>query len=213
MSLFNYRTRIDPINALQARIAKTEKLLKALKFWEVNDISLGDKTLRRRKVTPSLMMGVVGRGPWFDVNGLDRTAIGAGSGGVTSLVAGSGITVSAATGAVTVSHDWSKWEFGFSVAAEIVQVNAGEIQDSLLSVVTAAAANISVPNVGTTYIYVEYTYGGAATILGSTARPAMEETKYRRILHQWTVVGGVATLGKISHIGNIVIPGTFAQEA
>ncbi len=106
------------------------------------------------------------------------------------------------------------YEFGiYSITANVVRVNAGEIQDSLQNVVTADADNITIEPTGTTYIYVQYTYGGAAVIKGSTARPVMSELTYRRILHQWTLVGGVATLSKISHIGNIVIPGTFATEA
>ena len=209
MSVFNYNTKIDRIGSLQARIAKLEKLLKALKFWEVNDIQLGDDILKRRKVTPSLAVGVVAKGPWFDVD------MGAGTGGgVTSIVAGSGITVSAATGDVTVSHDWAKYEFGiYSITDKVVRVNAGEVQDSLLNPKTAGAEDITVADSGITYIFLEYTYGGALSIKGSTSRPVMDATTYRRILHWWQVVDGLATLIKISPIGNIVIPGTFASEA
>ena len=206
MSVFNYNTKIDRVGSLQARIAKLERILSRLKFWEVNNIQLGDDVLKRRKVTPTLTTGTVAKGPWFDVNLGDE-------GGVTSVVAGSGITVSAATGDVTVAHDWAKYEFGiYSITAKVVRVNAGELQDSLLATKTANAVNITVADSGTTYIFLEYTYGGALSTKGSTVRPVMDATTYRRILHKWTVVDGVAVLGAISHLGNIVIPGTFAAE-
>lgn len=209
MSVFNYRSKMDPIEGLRSRVGKLEKLLKALRFWEVNDIQLGNNVLRRRRVTPSVGVGVVGRGPWFDVElGIDADDA------VTSLTAGSGITVSAATGAVTVSHDWSLYEFGiYSITDAVVRVNAGELQDSLLNAKTSNAVDLTIVAGGTNYIFVEYTYGGAIETKVSTTRPVMDATTYRRILHWWTLVDGVATLGKISHIGNIVIPGTFASEA
>jgi len=200
MSVFNYNTKISPTGMLQARIAKLERILRRLKFWEVNNTQLGDDVLKRRKVTPALATGTVAKGPWFDVEMGDE-------GGVTSLVAGSGITVSSDTGDVTVSHDWAKYEFGiYSITAKVVRVNAGEVNDSLLDTKTANAVDITVADSGTTYIFLEYTYGGALSIKGSTVRPVMDATTYRRILHWWQVVDGLATLIKISHIGNIVIP-------
>jgi len=108
----------------------------------------------------------------------------------------------------------SYWEFGvYSITSKVVRVNAGEVNDSLLNTKTAGAADITVADSGTTYIFLEYTYGGTLSIKGSTARPVMDATTYRRILHKWTVVDGVAVLGTVSHLGNIVIPGTFASEA
>ena len=95
----------------------------------------------------------------------------------------------------------------------VVWFIGGELNDSLLDTKTASAVNITVADSGTTYIFVEYIYGGAISIKGSTSRPVMDATTYRRILHKWTVVDEVAVLGTISHIGNIVIPGTFASEA
>jgi hypothetical protein len=193
MSLFNYNTRIDPIGSLQARVAKIEKLLKALKFWEVNDTAMGDKTLRRRKVTPSLTIGAVGRGPWFDIVGLNRISIGSGGTGT--------------------SASYSDYEFGFTTpTTATVTVNAGELQDSALAVKTVASAAIEVTGLTTFFIYVQYIFGGTPVILGSTTRPTIDATTIRIILHTWTLVGGVATLSKIGHLGNIYIPGTFATQ-
>ena len=209
MSVFNYKSRRDPLEGLRSRVAKLEKIFKALRFWEVNDIQQGSKVLKRRRVSPSVGIGMVGRGPWFDVKvGIDTDDA------VTSLTAGSGITVSAATGAVTVSHDWAKYEFGiYSITGAVVRVNAGEIQDSLLNVKSAGAVDLTIVAGSTNYIFVEYTYGGAVATKVSTTRPVMDATTYRRILHWWTLVDGVATLAKISHLGNIVVPGIFASEA
>ncbi|MFA5151098.1 MAG: hypothetical protein WC554_00915 [Clostridia bacterium] len=190
MSVFNYKSKRDPLEGLRAEVARIRKCLKALKFWEVNDITFGDKVLRRRRVTPNPSCGTVAKGQWFDVNGLDRTEIGDG-GGIT---------------------DWSDWEFGFETpTTDVVAVNAGELQDSMLAYKAVAAANITVTGAGTFYIYVQYTYGSGytPTIVGSETRPTMDALTYRRILHTWTLVNSVATLSKIGHIGNIMIPGTF----
>lgn len=76
MSVFNYHTRADPLEVLRSRVGKIEKLIKALKFWEVNDTALGDDVFKRRKVTPNLGVGVVGRGPWFKVDMGAGTGVG-----------------------------------------------------------------------------------------------------------------------------------------
>ncbi len=189
MSVFNYRTKRDPLDGLRSEVAKIRKCLKALIFWEVNDMGLGDNYLRRRKVTPSPGMGVVARGPWFNVMGFDGTD----------------------SGTSTVSY--ADYEFGFATpTAAVVSVNAGELQDSMLAYKAVAMANITVTGAGTFYIYVQYVYGSGntPTILGSETRPIMDALTYRRILHTWTLVSGKATLSKIGHIGNIMIPGTFA---
>lgn len=191
MSIFNYKTQKDPLEGLANRVSKLEKIFRNLKFWEVNDVSQGDKVLRRRKVTPSITIGTVGRGPWFDVTGLNRTAIGTGSG----------------------SASYSDYEFGFATpTTAVVAVNAGELQDSMLAVKTVAAANITVTGATTFFIYVQYPYGGTPTIVGSATRPTMDATTYRVILHQWLLVGTVATLQKISHLGNVTISGTFSTQ-
>jgi hypothetical protein len=224
MSVFNYKSKRDPLEGLRSRVSKIEKLLKRLVFWEVNDIGLGDDVLKRRKVTPSLIMGSASRGPWFKVDmgaggGSDLTV--AETDGSPSVAKVEEIRFQSGDFTVTDNGDksvtisaWSKWEFGIqSIVGDKVTVNAGEVQDSLLNAKTASTAEITIAEVGMTYIFLEYTYGGAVEIKGSTTRPVMDATTYRRILHWWYLVDGVATLSKVSHIGNIVIPGTFASEA
>ena len=190
MSLFNYRTKKDTLEGLGARVSRLEKIMRNLKFWEVNDISQGSRVLRRRRVTPSVAVGAVGRGPWFDVDGLNREAIGSG----------------------TTSYE--DFLFGFATpTSNTVTVNAGELQDSMLAVKAVASATVTVTNDPVFYIYVQYTYGSAntPTILGNATRPVMSATVYREILHTWTLsAGSVATLSRIYRVGSIVIPGTFA---
>lgn len=192
MSIFNYKTRRDPIEALRAEVARISKCLKALRFWEVNDIQQGPNILRRRRVSPSPQMGVVGRGPWNDITGLNFEYGGGGGD----------------------AADYEDYLFGFAIpTTAVVTVNAGELQDSALAYKAVATANITVTGAGTFYIYVQYIYGSGntPTILGSATRPIMDALTYREILHSWTLVSGsLATLSKIYRLGAIVIPGTFA---
>lgn len=191
MSIFNYNTKVDSIAGLGNRIAKLEKIFRNLKFWEVNDQTLGFRTLKRRKVTPSVTLGTVGRGQWFDVTGLSGTAMGSGSG----------------------TTSYADYEFGFTTpTTAVVAVNAGELQDSALAVKVIATANKTITTGTVNYIYVQYVFGGTPTIEVSQTRPTTDATTVRVILHQWTLVASVATLSKISHLGNISIFGTFGTQ-
>jgi len=125
MSIFNYRTKKDTLEGLGARVSRLEKIMRNLKFWEVNDISRGSRVLRRRRVTPSVAVGAVGRGPWFDVDGLSREAIGSS----------------------TTSSSYKDFLFGFATpTSNTVTVNAGELQDSTLAVKVVARKTVTVTN-------------------------------------------------------------------
>lgn len=190
MSIFNYNTTRDPIEGLASRIARMERIFRNLKFWEVNDVALGANVLKRRKVTPSILIGSVGRGEWHDILGMGNSAMG--SGGTTS---------------------YADYEFGFATpTTAVVSVNSGELQDSALAVKVVATADKTIATGTVNYIYVQYVFGGTPTIEVSQTRPTVDATTTRIILHQWTLVGGVATLSKISHLGNIYIPGTFGTQ-
>jgi hypothetical protein len=105
MSIFNYKSQKDPWEGLASRIAKLEKILRLLKFWEVNDTSQGPSVLKRRRVTPSVSIGTVGHGEWNPITGLSNISIGTGTGGVTQITAGTLITLNpvGGTGNVTVN--------------------------------------------------------------------------------------------------------------
>jgi hypothetical protein len=189
MSIYNYKSKRDPLESLANRVAKIEKIFRLLKFWEVNDVALGANVIKRRKVTPSITIGTVGRGEWHDITGFNNVK---GGGGTTS---------------------YADYLFGFTTpTTAVVVVNAGELQDSALAVKTVATANITVTGATTYYIYVQYVFGGTPTIEGSLTRPTVDATTFRVILHTWTLVGTVATLSKIYHTGAIIIPGTFGTQ-
>lgn len=189
MSIFNFNTQKNSLEGLGSRVARLESILRNLKFWEVNGTDQGAKILKRRRVTPSVTLGSVGRGEWNYVTGLSGTAIGSGSGTAT----------------------YSDYLFGFTTpTTDTVTVNAGELQDSMLAVKVVASAPLTITGATTNYIYVQYAYGGTASIAVSTTRPVMDAANYREILHTWTLVGTVATLSKIYKLGTIVISGTFA---
>lgn len=189
MSVFNYRTDKDNLQTLGSRITKIEKILKALRFWEVNDVSQGPNVLKRRRVTPSIGMGSVARSNWAEITGLNHI-YGGGSG----------------------TSSYADYLFGFATPiTAIVTVNAGELQDSMLAVKAVATADITVTDVPVYYIYCQYVYGtgNTPTILGSATRPVMDALTARVILHTWKLTAGVATLIKIYHTGCINIWGTF----
>lgn len=103
MSTFNYRTKKDPLESLNARVERLESILRKLEIWIVNDISQGANRLRRRKIRPVVDSGAVYKGPWFDVDVFsDEFLLGK---FVSKIVAGSNITISPTTGvgAVTIT--------------------------------------------------------------------------------------------------------------
>lgn len=121
MSAFNYRTKKESYSGLADLVYRIARIIEKLVFWEVNDIALGAERLRRRRVKCLLTNGIVSKGPWFEIDtgGVDSIVAGAGisispttglgdvtitNTGVTQLAAGTGLSVSAGTGSVTISH-------------------------------------------------------------------------------------------------------------
>lgn len=165
MSIFNYTTKRDSTAGLASRIAKLEKIFRNLKFWEVNDVSQGSNILRRRKVTPSLLIGSVGHGEWHDVLGMGNSAL-ADSGGM----------------------DWAKCSFGYKVNPDRdnkaeVRIYVGDINrnaSTQTDLVIAGTVEISV----TKYVYARVTIATPSTILITQANavPADDATyKYYRL--------------------------------
>ena len=207
---YDIRELRQAVRQLAERNNNLERLLDGK---EIDETSFLDGRAHQRKTKFSLTSGMI-KGDWKE------TDITSSSGEKTdSIIAGTGISIDPVTGVgdVTITNTlprrWSDWEFGFETpTTAVVTVNAGELQDSMLTVKAVTGANITVTDVPTYYIYVEYLYGSGNTpvIGGSDVRPVMDATNYRRILHTWILLSGVATLNKISHLGNITIPGTYA---
>ncbi len=107
--------------------------------------------------------------------------------------------------------DYSDFAFGFSINGAVVTYNSGEIQDHGTRTVVTCAGGDRTISVDLQYVWVEYTFGGTATIaLPSTVRPATTETVLRVWLGLFNLSDGVVTLNQIGHLGNISIPGVFA---
>jgi hypothetical protein len=184
---FNYHTKSDPVSDLIRQVFNIKKTLRALKIWEVNDISLGTNILRRRQVRPMPDSGTIVKGPWFDFTDLS---------GLSGL---------------SGSSNYSDWAFGFTMPdTEIVPVNAGRLRHGARTVVGVASAKITISDtVNQTWIFVSYTFGAGAVISSSTAEPQSTETVYNHALHKWLLVGGKAVLQSVCCLGDISIPGSF----
>jgi len=190
MSVFNYRTRRDTLEGLAARVGKLEKLLRNLKFWEVNDSSQGFNILRRRKVTPSVALGTVGRGNWFNVTGLNNNYGGNDSNNLNR----------------------SDYGLGFTISKNVVTVKSGYLFHGTRTPITIPAKDVSIL-ADNTYIYVTYTYGsGVATIISSLTFPQHTATTLNWLLFKVTLANSLASVetGNIYSAGNIHIPGNFA---
>ncbi|MDD5485939.1 MAG: hypothetical protein PHW65_00030 [Dehalococcoidales bacterium] len=191
MSVFNYKTRVDTVESLSDRVARIERLLNRLQFWEVNDITLGVNVLRRRRVSPNTRMGGISRGQWHDVTGLNYEYGGG-------------------TDSATASYD--NFAFGFSISGAVVTVNGGYVFHGMRSPITVSGGDITIA-ADNTYIYVTYVFGsGAAFVTSSTAFPQHTATTLNWLLYMAELSDGVVTIddGNIHHLGSITIPGAFA---
>jgi len=162
MSIFNYKSKRDPLERLASRVAKMEKIFKLLKFWEVNDTVLGANVLKRRKVTPSITVGTVGRGEWHDVTGFEN-------------VSGSG-----------EKFDWTKCSFGYKFNPDSdnkakVRIYVGEINKN-------ASTQTDLVITGTAYVYARVTIATPSTILVTQANsvPANDATYEYYRLYRFT---------------------------
>lgn len=93
-----------------------------------------------------------------------------------------------------------------------VRIYAGEVHHGARNIIDVAQTD-KVLTDDHQYLWVEYPLGsGAATIAGpSTARPKTTDADgiFRDWLFQFRLIAGVASLEKIGHLGNILIPGAF----
>jgi len=105
--------------------------------------------------------------------------------------------------------DYSDFAFGFSVSGVTVTVKAGKIRHGTRTAISVAQADISIV-ADHTWIYVVYTFGGGASLTSSTTEPVMTETAANWPLHKWRLANGVASIEQILHLGDIIIPGSFA---
>ena len=107
--------------------------------------------------------------------------------------------------------DWSIFAFGYSISGAIVTVNAGKVRHGTRPPVEAASATITIA-ADKTWIFVAYTFGGAATITSSTSEPKDTEEVHNHALYLVTLSAGAASIGagNIKHVGDIWLPGAFA---
>lgn len=106
--------------------------------------------------------------------------------------------------------DYSDFAFGFSVSGAVVTVNAGKVRHGIRDPILVAATPITVTT-DQTWIYCEYVFGsGVAVVTSSLTEPSTNQTTLRYPLHLWGVLAGTVSIEKILHLGDIIIPGSFA---
>ena len=111
---------------------------------------------------------------------------------------------------------YSDWAFGFSISGNVVTVTGGTVWQGTRPPVTVAGSQTINVLADYTWVYVEGSWGYPnagvypPSILSGTTRPAHNSTTYRFPLHLWRLVGGVASLERIHHLGDIFIPGVYA---
>jgi len=175
MAIVNYHTKVDPIAGVSSRVAKIEKIFRTLKFWEVNDNQLGADVLKRRRVTPSLAVGTVGRGPWFEVTGVNGTE---------------------GTGSSSTGLDLTKCALGYKIDPvgddhDLVRIYAGEIDR-----IAVAQTDVTVAN--NDYVYVQRTTTDDTMLVTNGASVPVDDGTYTYIrLYRFTVTAGVATIQNI----------------
>lgn len=105
--------------------------------------------------------------------------------------------------------DWSQVAFGYSLSGNKVTVTTGAIRHGTRAAITIAETEITI-SADNTWIYVEYTIGTSASLVSETDTPANTESVLAVPLHLWRLTSGIASIGRICHIGDIIIPGIFA---
>ena len=107
--------------------------------------------------------------------------------------------------------DWSIFAFGYSISGAVVTVNSGKVRHGTRTPVTATGKDITI-TADNTWIFVAYTFGGAATITSSTSEPKDTEEVHNHALYLVTLSAGAASIGagNIKHVGDIWLPGAFA---
>ena len=113
--------------------------------------------------------------------------------------------------------DWSIFAFGYSISGAVVTVNSGKVRHGTRTPVTVTGKDITI-TADNTWIFVAYTFGGAATITSSTSEPRDTEEVHNHALYLVTLTAarggsaGMASIGagNIKHVGDIWLPGAFA---
>ena len=109
--------------------------------------------------------------------------------------------------------DYSDFAFGFSVSGNQVTITVGEVRQGTRVPVTArtsGSAPITI-NADQTWIYCTYAFGGtSAQVVSSVIEPVTTATTLNYPLHLWGVSGGIVSVVRILHLGDIIIPGVFA---
>jgi len=115
------------------------------------------------------------------------------------------------TATVTSSTNYTDFAFGFSISGAVVTVNSGKVRHGVRTAVPVTGGDITI-GADQTWIFVAYTYGGAAVLASSTVEPIDTTEVHNHALHLWTLTDEVASIatGGIKHLGDIFIPGVFA---
>jgi len=94
-----------------------------------------------------------------------------------------------------------------------VLIYSGEAQHGVRAIIDVVDTKIVITE-DLQYVWVEYVLGsGTAIITGpSTSRPVSTaaDSTFRQWLYLFGLSGGVASLVRVGHFGNVVIPGAFA---
>lgn len=112
--------------------------------------------------------------------------------------------------------DYSDYAFGYKFnpdgdnVAEVM-IYSGEAHHGKRGIIDVTDTK-KILTVDHQYLWIEYVMGsGVATIAGpSTVRPVSDSTTFREWLYLFRLIEGVASLERVGHFGNILIPGAYA---
>jgi hypothetical protein len=121
------------------------------------------------------------------------------------------------SGQASDSFPWAKLCFGLSIASNVVTVMAGEVQWGRAAPIQIAGAAVTLTQ-DLQYIGIEADLEAATgAVVGpasDTASLRSDSTHFRTWLYQFRLTAGstasTASLYRIGHMGNVLLPGVFA---
>ena len=104
----------------------------------------------------------------------------------------------------------SKVCFGYTISGTTVTIYAGEVHYGENDAVDVAETDKTI-DTDHQYIWAEYNIGTGAGIIAdpNVNRPKSGDPVHRVWLYRFRLIGGVVSLEKVGHFGNIEIPGVF----
>lgn len=106
--------------------------------------------------------------------------------------------------------DYSKYQFGFTVSGATVTIKSGEVRWGTHDPISIGDSTVTITQ-DSQFVGLSFD-GTTITVLSPSTNEAnfkSTDTTYKTWLYQFSFSGGMATLKKIGHIGNIEIPAFF----